>query len=81
LQLSSKHIKKKELNQIQIPEKELRQTLDDINHQIHNVQQQYDSVAWPERNDVKLMKNMVGKAYSNVATMEKDKRIQVRSEI
>ncbi|KAI6177706.1 hypothetical protein M3Y97_00937400 [Aphelenchoides bicaudatus] len=57
-------------------EKDLRQTLDDLNHHIHSVQQQYDSVAWPEKNDVKLMKGMVSKAYSNVATMEKDKRIQ-----
>ncbi|KAI6226369.1 hypothetical protein M3Y99_01296700 [Aphelenchoides fujianensis] len=57
-------------------EKDLRTDLDDLNHQIHQIQLQYDSVAWPERNDVKLMKNMVGKANSNVNAVEKEKRIQ-----
>lgn len=57
-------------------EKELHRNLDDINHEIHSLQQHYDSVAWPEHNDIKLMKNMVGKANSNVSNMEKEKRIQ-----
>ncbi|KAI6227573.1 hypothetical protein M3Y99_01235800 [Aphelenchoides fujianensis] len=57
-------------------EKDLRTDLDDLNHQIHQIQLQYDSVAWPERNDVKLMKNMVGKANSNANAVEKEKRIQ-----
>jgi cob(I)alamin adenosyltransferase len=50
--------------------------LDELNHEIHIAQQNYDSVAWPEHNDIKLMKNMVGKANTNVSNMEKDKRIQ-----
>ncbi|KAI6216122.1 hypothetical protein M3Y94_00465900 [Aphelenchoides besseyi] len=57
-------------------EKELRIDLDSLNSQIHQIQIQYDSVAWPERNDVRLMKNMVGKAKTNVNAVEKEKRIQ-----
>ncbi|KAI6189258.1 hypothetical protein M3Y98_00443400 [Aphelenchoides besseyi] len=57
-------------------EKELRIDLDSLNSQIHQIQIHYDSIAWPERNDVKLMKSMVGKARTNVNAVEKEKRIQ-----
>jgi hypothetical protein len=36
-----------------------------------------DTVAWPERNDIHLLKTMVGKAVGNTLQMEKKKRLQV----
>ncbi|CAD5218083.1 unnamed protein product [Bursaphelenchus okinawaensis] len=59
-----------------LKEKDLRFNIDEINHQINLAQTQVDSVAWPEKNDVKLLNSLVGKAHHNVKNLEKDKRIQ-----
>ncbi|CAD5224469.1 unnamed protein product [Bursaphelenchus xylophilus] len=59
-----------------LKEKDLRFNLDEVNHQINLVQNQLDSIAWPEKSDVKMMKTILNKASTDVKGMEKEKRIQ-----
>jgi len=47
-----------------------------LNNSISSANANIDSAAWPEKHDLKLMRNMVGKALDDTNRLEKEKKLQ-----
>lgn len=54
----------------------MRKDLNTLNQKISNTLTELDTIAWPEKNDVKLLRNIVGKTVSQLLDLEKEKRLQ-----
>lgn len=57
----------------------MRKQLDLVNQEVNRVTVSMDNVAWPERNDVELLRATLNRAVAAVKANAKDKRVQVNN--
>ncbi|KAI1721051.1 hypothetical protein Ddc_07486 [Ditylenchus destructor] len=69
-------IYQEEVEQLAQKEKEMRKQLDLVNQEVNRITVSMDNVAWPERNDVELLKATLNKAVAAVKANARNKRVQ-----